>query len=133
MEENQNNTDNLLLQELINKVNKLEKKIEKLEKLEKLEKSNIEKLNNCQKRTTGIHTETNETGAECVNAEFQKKITLCEKQILEGDLWHAPNPALKEIKCNFRHKVCKQQPGYTDGTNCYCWIHSIMIQWEPYK
>ena len=32
-----------------------------------------------------------------------------------------------------KHKHCKKEPEYTDGKNHYCWIHSIMIQWEEYK
>ena len=113
---NQNKTDNLLLQELINKVNKLEKTNEKLEKtneklektIEKLEKSNIEvleKLNNSQTRTTTgfneplptvgprlqqIHPETN------VIVKVYETVAECVKA--SNYLWKRPSldKAIKE-------------------------------------
>ena len=64
------------------------------------------------------------------NEEYilQKQILEVEKQILEGD-----NPKLTEMRCNFKHKNCRKNPMYTDGINCYCWVHSIMIQLDKYK
>ena len=69
------------------------------------------------------------------NEEYilQKQILEVEKQILEGDTYYEPNPKLTEMRCNFKHKNCRKNPMYTDGINCYCWIHSIMIQWDKYK
>jgi hypothetical protein len=68
------------------------------------------------------------------NDDFMNDMEDFEKQIKEGDWCYMPNPSLIEMnfKCNFKHKKCRIQPGYTDGNLCYCWVHSIMIQQDKY-
>lgn len=66
---------------------------------------------------------------------FQESLRRAELQIMEGDLWYAPDPDLTEIKCDFKHKKCKNPPTYMDKRdNChYCWLHRIMIRRDEYK
>ena len=73
--------------------------------------------------------------SEITQDDFIYEMEQFEKEIWEGKRGYLPNPALIKIKfrCNFQHKNCRRQPEYTDGTLCYCWAHSIMIQEDKYK
>ena len=68
-----------------------------------------------------------------MNKELLESVKTSEKQILEGDTYYEPNPKLTKIRCNFKYINCKRDPMYTDGINCYCWVHSIMIKNDKYK